>query len=73
VIFNFDLTNSKGFGQDDFYLLKIDNFGNILWDFVYGGENDDTLKGYIVSGMTLSFDSLGSDIIILKFDQQGKI
>jgi hypothetical protein len=67
------MTNSKGFGQDDFYLLKIDNFGNILWDFVYGGENDDTLKGYIVAGMTLSFDSLGSDIIILKFDQQGKI
>jgi len=76
------MTNSKGFGQDDFYLLKIDNFGNILWDFVYGGENDDTLNciketsdnGFICIGESYSFGIANNkDLYIFKLNSKNEI
>jgi len=51
-------------GQTDFYILKLDMIGDIIWQQAYGGENFETAYsivesssgGYLVAGSTGSFD-----------------
>ena len=63
----------------DFWLLKLDNSGNIQWQKAYGGTGYDlahsvhqtTDGGYIVGGTTCSFGSCG--LWLLKLDSNGNI
>ncbi|MFI5172554.1 MAG: MopE-related protein [Chitinophagales bacterium] len=55
-----------GYGDDDYWLIKVDADGNVLWDKSIGGEEDDYCKvaratsdgGYIIAGYSDS-DSSG--------------
>lgn len=74
-------------GLDDFWILKLDEFGEILWSKTYGGSNNDYGKSveqtadgkYMVLGTTTSNDGdvsspLGeTDYWILKLDEFGDI
>ncbi len=72
-------TNSFGAGGYDFYLLKTDNNGNILWAKTYGGSNDDMATNikkladgnYIVCGETKSFGEGNGDVLIIKVTPNG--
>jgi hypothetical protein len=39
-------TNSSGAGDYDIWLVRIDNTGNLLWNYTYGGSGED--KGFQV-------------------------
>ncbi|HEY6160802.1 MAG TPA: hypothetical protein VI112_06250, partial [Bacteroidia bacterium] len=65
--------------NDDLYLLKISQTGNVIWSKVYGGQKTDwatsvkqtTDGGYIITGGTTSIsDSIG-DVYLLKTDAVG--
>ncbi|MFI5172859.1 MAG: hypothetical protein ACHQFW_10735, partial [Chitinophagales bacterium] len=78
-----------GVGMNDYWLLKIDATGNIIWQNAIGGSSQDYLRfvkgtsdgGFIVGGESssgISGDkteaSLGySDYWIIKFDNSGNI
>jgi len=55
-------TNSAGIGLRDFFLIKADNFGNVMWAKAYGGLNHDETyslfqtadSGFIIAGSTRS-------------------
>lgn len=74
-------TDSKGAGKFDFYLLKTDNTGNILWEKTFGGSNIDvgrsiqpcTDGGYILLGDTGSEGAGNADFYLLKTDKEGNI
>ena len=65
-------------GNFDAYILKTDSLGNLLWQKRYGGNMDEFLyslcKGeneYLIVGNTYSFGNGGSDIYVLKIDENG--
>jgi hypothetical protein len=78
-----DVTNN--YGSYDFWVVKIDSTGNILWDKNYGGTESDCAYdvslvadgGYIVVGYTKSNDidvtgyHGGRDIWLIKIDASG--
>ena len=74
-------TYSKGAGNADAWLIKLDNIGNIIWNHTYGGSNHDEAisiiqaadGGYMVAGNTESKGFGGSDIWFFKLDEQGNI
>ncbi|MGR3177185.1 MAG: hypothetical protein ACUZ8E_03905 [Candidatus Anammoxibacter sp.] len=74
-------TESFGAGGADFWVLKLDSGGDILWQKTYGGSNDDEATsiqqtsdgGYIVAGSTDSFGAGLSDIWVFKLDSNGNI
>jgi hypothetical protein len=69
----------------DFWVMKLDGDGSILWQKAYGGNWDDraslviedfdqgTPSGYVVAGHTYSFGSGKWDIWIVKLDSAGSI
>jgi len=72
-------TESSGAGGKDVYIIKLDKNGNKVWEKTYGGSGDDSASsiqqtsdgGYIVAGWTRSFGAGGSDIYIIKLDENG--
>jgi hypothetical protein len=78
---------SQNNGNGDYWIVKVDAAGNMLWEKSYGGSSDEWVKsveqttdgGYIVSGVTYSNDGnvLGhhgqTDAWILKLDASGGI
>ena len=74
-------------GQNDFWVLKLDASGTILWEGNYGGSDDDRARsiqqtddgGYIVAGESLSDDgdisenNGGFDYWVVKLDASGTI
>jgi len=65
-------------GNFDIYILKTDSLGNLLWQKRYGGNMDDfgyslckTENEYLVVGNTYSFGNGGSDIYVLKINENG--
>ncbi|HYV91259.1 MAG TPA: MopE-related protein [Chitinophagales bacterium] len=78
---------SLNHGNDDYWIVKLDSLGNILWQKVFGGSSHDNPKsiqqtedgGYIVAGTSSSADgdvtvNLGSsDYWILKLDSSGNL
>ncbi|MEA2104038.1 MAG: T9SS type A sorting domain-containing protein [Candidatus Cloacimonadota bacterium] len=69
-----NVTSSK-----DFWLIKIDEYGNEEWNQIYGGSDQDRAYsvqqtidgGYIVAGYTESYGMGNSDFWIVKADENG--
>ena len=72
-------TRSFGSGGNDFWLIRVDQFGNQQWSKTYGGINDEDAKsitltsdeGYLLAGSTKSFGKGGWDFWIVKTDSLG--
>jgi len=64
---------------DDFWLVKIDEWGNIQWNRTYGGEKNDYATslvetsdgGYALAGRTESFGQGDEDFWLVKTDVNG--
>ncbi len=78
-----DVTNNHG--KSDYWLLKLDTAGNMIWQKTYGGTEDDFAYdvkqtregGYILSGSSSSFRNPGSDpefyYWLIKLDTSGTV
>ncbi|MCB0375558.1 MAG: hypothetical protein KDD04_06535, partial [Sinomicrobium sp.] len=83
---NGDITDNA-VAENDFWLLKIDGEGNVVWSKTYGGSGEDIGQsviqtadgGYAIAGYSQSSDGDGSnnegfhDQWLLKLDDQGNI
>ena len=73
------ISSSFGSTGADFYLIKIDASGNLLWQRTYGGTGRDFARsvqqsldgGFIIAGDTESFGVGGSDVYLVKTDGTG--
>jgi hypothetical protein len=73
------VTSSKGQGGADFWVIKLDYQGNMIWDRTYGGSGTDwmgdciqtTDGGYVVAGATSSKGASSDDFWVIKLDHQG--
>jgi len=73
------LTNSYGAGNYDFYAVKLNNNGNLLWTRTIGGAGFekaygltvDTDGGYVITGSSSSFNWGGGAMYIVKLDVNG--
>ena len=74
-------TKSFGEGDNDVYLIKIDDNGNIIWDKTFGGISSDrgnkiikTKDGsFVVAGATGSFGVGLRDFLLIKITNDGEI
>ena len=63
----------------DLYLIKVDKNGNLVWERMYGNDEDDTARdivatddGYLIVGEKQSDLSRNNDVWVLKVDLEGK-
>ncbi len=74
-------TRSKGFGEEDMYVVKIDNAGNLEWEKTFGGSASDIAysvvctpdKGCVVAGSIKSKGNGKENAYIIKLDNKGEI
>jgi parallel beta-helix repeat protein len=82
-------TNSDGAGYDDFWILKLEDDGNVTWQKTYGGTGNEEANaiiqtdddsdgqkddGYIVVGYTYTYGTSGSaDMWVIKLNEWGNI
>lgn len=77
-------TGSFGVGRDNVWLIRLDQYGSLLWQKTYGGDDsyessygnylDITRDGnFIVAGYTESFGAGWSDIWVLKINTSGQV
>lgn len=72
---------SFGAGGYDFWILKLNAAGNVVWQRAFGGTLDDIAfsidetsdGGYLMAGFTVSFGAGSNDFWILKLDSGGLI
>jgi len=72
-------TRSFGGGDDDIWILKLDQSGEVSWSKIYGGNSEDTSYaivqtndgGYIVAGCTSSYGAGLRDVWVIKLDVNG--
>ena len=72
-------TRSFGAGEDDIYLIKTDSVGDTLWTRTFGGLEDDFCQsmklaqdgGVVIAGHTYGFNVSGTDVFLVKTDNQG--
>jgi uncharacterized delta-60 repeat protein len=75
------LTGSYGAGSYDYWVLKLNSDGNIIWQKTYGGSGGDSAGsvrqtsdgGYVVTGTTVSFGEGSVDYWVLKLNSDGDI
>jgi hypothetical protein len=73
------VTTSFGAGSWDFYLLKTDCYGNLVWNRTFGGTGTESAAsldqtsdgGYIMAGVSDSFGAGNSDFYLVKTDESG--
>jgi len=73
-------TNSFGAGND-VWVLRLDAFGNVVWQKAYGGSGGDIARGItttssgdiIVVGKTMSFGDWIADAWVLRLDADGNV
>jgi hypothetical protein len=74
-------TESFGAGGRDFYVVKLDSAGNVVWTKTIGGSSWDEAYsiiqssdgGYVVAGRTQSFGAGYDDMYIVKLDSSGNV
>ena len=74
-------TDSFGVTESELWVLKLSSIGDIEWERIYGGSDNDYLtyiqetsdEGYVVTGNTYSFGAGDSDILALKLSSGGDI
>lgn len=75
-------TNSFGAGDIDYYLIKTDALGTLIWSKSFGGGGSDWLysvvqapdDGYVMGGYSISFLGAGeADAVVIKTDSLGNI
>jgi hypothetical protein len=73
-------TRSKGAGDSDAWIIKIDLNGNFVWDKTFGGEGFDVPTcitplsngDYLVGGITFSFGNGQRDFWLFKINNAGR-
>jgi len=74
-------TYSFGAGNEDFWLVKTDEYGNIEWNQTYGGGSHDVARslietsdgGYALTGFTQSFGNGQAHCWLVKTDATGNM
>jgi len=74
-------TFSFGAGENDIWILELDNQGEISWQKTYGGASFDwpasiqpiSDGGYVVTGGSYSFGAGEDDLWVFKLDSQGNV
>jgi uncharacterized delta-60 repeat protein len=74
-------TDSFGNKESELWVLKLTSIGDIEWERIYGGSDNDYLNciqetsdgGYVVTGNTYSFGAGDSDLLALKLSPAGDI
>jgi hypothetical protein len=74
-------TTSFGAGHEDFWLVKTDEDGDIMWNQTYGGEKYDCAYalvetsdgGYTIAGYTNSSGGGEEDVWLVKTDSNGNM
>jgi len=74
-------TKSMGAGKTDVWIIKLDKRGNLIWDKIFGGSEDDEAHsiiqtedgGYAVAGWTKSKGAGNSDVWVIKLDENGNL
>jgi hypothetical protein len=72
-------TYSFGSGDNDFWLIKTNSAGTMMWDKTFGGTAWDELRsvrqtadgGYIMAGTTESYGAGETDVWVIKTDATG--
>ncbi|UCE66770.1 MAG: T9SS type A sorting domain-containing protein [Candidatus Zixiibacteriota bacterium] len=73
------LTSAENNTEKDIYIFKTDSLGNVLWNKIYGGDQEDGVVtgqrtadgGYILVGYTASFGLGYMDVWLLRLDAVG--
>jgi hypothetical protein len=79
----------EGYGEGDYWILKLDDKGETVWQKVLGGEQDDHIAaiielkegGYVAAGNSISATSgnksrsnkKGTDFWVIKLDEEGGV
>ncbi|MEJ5327526.1 MAG: hypothetical protein WHU54_04665 [Candidatus Bathyarchaeia archaeon] len=74
-------TRSKGEGDSDAWVIKVDFEGKLIWERTIGGKGFDmptcitysTINGALVGGFTFSFGRGYRDFWLFKIDDEGKV
>jgi hypothetical protein len=74
-------TRSKGEGESDAWIIKVDANGNLVWDKAVGGGGFDmptciavsNYEGYLAGGFTFSFGNGERDFWLFKVDDSGNL
>jgi hypothetical protein len=77
----FGSTSSTDNGDSDFWLLKLDQQGNLLWQKKYGDSSEEKGQvvlnspdgGYILLGTVADFSTGLNDVLVIKTDSQGEV
>ena len=72
-------TNSFGAGGFDFYLLRLDENGQLIWQNTYGGSDWDKAygliqtpdSGFVMAGETYSYDNGNLSAFVVRTDKNG--
>jgi hypothetical protein len=74
------ITSSSNSGVTDAFIVKVDELGEVVWKFRYGGIYNDMGSaiiysdgGWVLVGQTYSYDVGGGDVLLLKVNNFGKL
>jgi hypothetical protein len=73
------ITRSFGAGGNDYWLLKTDYLGNVIWNTTIGGTGDDRARclintpdgGFLLTGWSNSYGAGALDVWLVKTDSLG--
>lgn len=74
-------TRSFSAGADDMWILRLDSFGNVVWQKAFGGTSSESAYsvqqtsdgGFIVAGRTYSVGAGLADVWVIKLNSFGAI